>query len=83
MILTIGEGFMRLIADFLSYLIFLGSAYVMFATNFYFRYLLIPVTLFAFFHTIFVNFNRGIFFAENSAKKESDNIISGEVSRKE
>jgi hypothetical protein len=54
----------------------------MFATNFYLRYLLIPITMYAFFHTVANNFKRGILYAENSAKKESDNIVSGDVEKK-
>jgi hypothetical protein len=78
-----GEGSVRFFGDFFAYLVFLGSTYVMFATNLYFRYLLIPITLFAFFHTIANNFKRGILYAENSAKNESDNIISGDVKEKD
>jgi len=78
----INEGSIRFFTDFFSYLIFLGSTYIMFATNFYLRYLLIPITMYAFFHTVANNFKRGILYAENSAKKESDNIVSGEVEKK-
>lgn len=42
----------RFLYDFLAYLVFLGSAYVMFATSWAFRFVLIPVTLFAFFNFI-------------------------------
>jgi hypothetical protein len=77
------EGPMRFFSDFFSYLIFLGSAYVMFATNFYLRYLLIPITIYAFFHTISNNFRRGVLFAKNSTKEDLDNIVSGDVEEKD
>ena len=42
----------RLIVDFFGYLVFLGSSYILFATNMAFRFFLIPVTFFAFFKTL-------------------------------
>jgi hypothetical protein len=42
----------RFFYDFFAYLAFMGSSYVLFATSWYFRYFLIPVTFFAFFSGI-------------------------------
>jgi hypothetical protein len=42
----------RFFYDLFAYLVFLGSSYLVFATNFSFRYVLIPVTFFAFFSSI-------------------------------
>lgn len=42
----------RLAVDFFGYAVFLGSSYIMFATNMAFRFLLIPVTFLAFFQTL-------------------------------
>lgn len=42
----------RILIDFAGYSVFLFSAYIMFGTSLDFRYLLFPITFFAFFATI-------------------------------
>lgn len=53
------EGVGRLVGDFFSYLVFLGSSYIIFSTNFYFKYVLIPFTLYAFLFTLSRRFSDG------------------------
>lgn len=59
-----GDVLNRFFSDVFGYLVFLGSSYVVFSTNFYFRYFLIPLTLYAFFFTLSRRFREGF----NTAK---------------
>lgn len=70
----------RVFGDFFAYMVFLGSFYIVFSTNFYFRYFLIPLTLFAFFHTMSNKFKDGFVSAKQLYESdELKNIISGDV----
>jgi hypothetical protein len=74
----------RFFSDLFSYLVFLGSFYIVFSTNFYFRYFLIPLTFYAFFHMVSNRFMDGFNYAKRELySSEKDNIVSGEVSDKD
>jgi hypothetical protein len=77
------DFFGRVFGDFFAYLVFLGSFYIVFSTNLYFRYFLIPLTLFAFFHAMSNKFKDGFVSAKQIYESEElKNIVSGDVFEK-
>lgn len=63
------------VVDFFGYLVFLLSSYVVFGTDLPFRFILIPVTLVAFYATLSNRYQDAFRKGAESAEEEFANVI--------